>query len=121
MRVRDALFAVAIWAMAGPATAENVASANAAELRALDRMSGELTDINLKIGESVRIERLTVSLVECRYPIDNPSGDAYAYLLIDEDGAPEPLFEGWMVASSPALNPFDHIRYDVWVLRCNIS
>ncbi|MGB1970407.1 MAG: DUF2155 domain-containing protein, partial [Paracoccaceae bacterium] len=30
-------------------------------------------------------------------------------------------FMGWMVASSPALNPLDHRRYDVWVLRCAMS
>ena len=31
------------------------------------------------------------------------------------------LFEGWMVASAPGLNPFDHMRYDIWVLRCSNS
>ncbi|MCW8843320.1 MAG: DUF2155 domain-containing protein, partial [Rhodobacteraceae bacterium] len=29
-----------------------------------------------------------------------------------------PLFQGWMIASSPALSALDHPRYDVWVLRC---
>ena len=27
-------------------------------------------------------------------------------------------FQGWMLASSPALNPLDHPLYDVWVLEC---
>jgi len=30
----------------------------------------------------------------------------------------KPVFKGWMIASSPALNALDHPRYDVWVLRC---
>jgi hypothetical protein len=29
-----------------------------------------------------------------------------------------PVFSGWMIASSPALNAMDHPRYDVWLLRC---
>ena len=34
------------------------------------------------------------------------------------DGADQPVFSGWMIASSPALNALDHARYDVWVMRC---
>ncbi|MGB0439332.1 MAG: DUF2155 domain-containing protein [Paracoccaceae bacterium] len=34
---------------------------------------------------------------------------------------PLPVFEGWIIASSPALNAMDHARYDVWVLRCNTA
>jgi hypothetical protein len=30
----------------------------------------------------------------------------------------DPVFSGWMVASSPALSALDHPRYDVWVLNC---
>jgi len=64
---------------------------------------------------------LNVVLSECRYPVDNPMGDAFAYLTISEDPLQPPVFMGWMVASSPALNPLDHRRYDVWVLRCAMS
>ena len=34
-----------------------------------------------------------------------------------QDG--ERLFDGWMIASSPALNALDHPRYDVWVIGCD--
>ena len=61
---------------------------------------------------------LEVVLRECRYPVGDPSGNAYAFLTIREAGVAQPVFEGWMVASSPALFPLDHPRYDVWVLRC---
>ncbi|MEM8579848.1 MAG: DUF2155 domain-containing protein, partial [Pseudomonadota bacterium] len=30
------------------------------------------------------------------------------------------LFEGWMLASSPALMALDHPRYDVWVTACDL-
>ena len=32
--------------------------------------------------------------------------------------ASEPVFVGWMIATSPALSAMDHPRYDVWVLNC---
>ena len=64
---------------------------------------------------------LTVTLDDCRFPTDNPSGDAFEHLTIHYRAAAEPVFSGWMFASSPALNAMDHPRYDVWALRCSTS
>ena len=97
-----------------------VKQADGGVLRALDMMTGRLEDLNMKNGETVEFGRLTITLRECRYPIDNPSGDAFAYLTIRDKRDSEPKFKGWMIASSPALSAMDHPRYDVWVLRCNI-
>lgn len=110
--------AVTALSLTGAAQAESVAAGRMAELRALDRLSGELADFDLPVGSQVTLDRLRISLIECRYPVDNPAGDAYAFLLIDDVETGSTLFEGWMVASSPALNAFDHMRYDVWVIRC---
>lgn len=92
-----------------------------AVLRGLDKVNAEFYDIEILNGSSVRYERLVIDLGECRYPVDNPAGDAYAFLTIREEGAAQPVFQGWMLASSPALNALDHSRYDVWVLRCKTS
>ncbi len=89
-----------------------------AVLRALDTMSGEARDLRIAPGELVDFGRLTIQMAECRYPEDNPEGDAFAYVVVLERGDANPSFSGWMVASSPALNALDHARYDVWVLRC---
>ncbi len=90
-------------------------------VRALDKVTGNLADIELTGGQSQRFGRLAVTLGECRYPVGNPAGDAYAFLVIRAAGQERPVFEGWMIASSPALNALDHPRYDVWVLRCITS
>ncbi len=87
-------------------------------VRVLDKISGIVTDLELRDAESKSVGSLTVALTECRYPSDNPSGDAWALLTIFYRDAVDPVFQGWMVASSPALNAMDHPRYDVWVLRC---
>ena len=52
--------------------------------------------------------------------IRNEFGEAYAYLtIVEEANTAAPVFQGWMIASSPALNAMDHARFDVWVLRCS--
>ncbi|MBV1867711.1 MAG: DUF2155 domain-containing protein [Marinosulfonomonas sp.] len=91
---------------------------NGAMLRALDKISGEVVDFDLLPGQTKQLGRIQVSLNECRFPTGNPAGDAFAYLLIRNAGDADTAFEGWMIASSPALNGLDHSRYDVWVLRC---
>ncbi|TDX28298.1 MULTISPECIES: DUF2155 domain-containing protein [Rhodovulum] len=92
-----------------------------AVLRGLDKLSGDTVDLTLAPGETGRVWRLTVTLDECRFPADNPASDAFAFLDISDPTRNSHLFSGWMIASSPALNPLDNSRYDVWVLRCKSS
>ena len=92
--------------------------ADGALLRGLDKVSGEVIDFGIKSGDTYLLWKLDIKLSECRYPISNPVGDAFAHLSISQDKSEIDLFRGWMVASSPALNPLEHARYDVWVLRC---
>ena len=33
----------------------------------------------------------------------------------------EIIFQGWMISSSPAVTPFEHPIYDVWVKDCKID
>ncbi|MEI4194323.1 DUF2155 domain-containing protein [Roseovarius sp. E0-M6] len=109
-------------AVAGPLAAqEEVETGAGATLRALDKVNGSVRDIKMRNASSARFGRLTINLGECRYPVGDPAGDAYAFLTIQEDGRAEPRFSGWMVASAPALNALDHPRYDVWVMRCNTN
>ncbi|PIE09355.1 MAG: hypothetical protein CSA72_13265 [Rhodobacterales bacterium] len=112
------LLTLAFLALAAPAMAQQASTAPAGEFRVLDKTTGELTDVTLRAGEHRTIGLLDVTLRECRYPAGNVNGDAYGSLLIRYQSVPEPVFEGWMIASSPALNALDHPRYDVWMLRC---
>ena len=103
------------------AAAQNVSSAGAAELRVLDKLSGYVSDIEVASGASQEVGHLRIRLNDCRYPSNNPSGDAFASMIVSYRDDPEPAFQGWMIASAPALNAMDHPRYDVWVLRCITS
>lgn len=90
-------------------------------LRGLDKFSGTSVDIEINAGEIAAFGRLNITLMECRYPAGNKSGNAYAALEISENGKIGTVFSGWMIASAPALSAMDHARYDVWVIRCTTS
>ena len=112
----------ALVCFAAAASAEDeAASGTGAALRGLDKVNGQTVDVELSNGGRASVFGLDVALADCRYPVDNPTGDAYAFLTIREKDKPEIWFEGWMIASAPALNALDHSRFDVWVLRCITS
>lgn len=104
-----------------PGQPEKVLSANGAILRGLDKVAGTSRDIRLMNGESDIVGHLQVTMSECRYPEDNPMGEAYAWIEVQDTRANAQLFAGWMIASSPALSALDHARYDLWVLSCITS
>lgn len=107
--------------LAAPVSAQQVVNAPGGVLRALDKTSGQTVDIEMRAGQSRTYAALEITMMECRYPPGNPSGNAFAALEISEKGKPGTVFSGWMIASAPALSAMEHQRYDVWVIRCTTS
>ena len=103
---------------AGGALAQMVGTGETVILRGLDKVSGETTDLELGVGARAELGRLEITHVSCRFPVDDPASDAWAFLEIHDRLRGEQLFRGWMTAASPALNALDDPRYDVWVLGC---
>lgn len=95
-------------------------SAGGAEVRVLDKLTGTTIDLALKRGAAQAFGKLGIEMDDCRYPSIDPASESYAHLTITEANAAAPLFQGWMIASSPALSALDHPRYDVWVLTCDL-
>ncbi len=96
-------------------------SADAAVIKGLDRLNGTVAELTIQVGETVRYERLEITLEQCRYPQGDIDRDAFALLTIRDVREMDPRFHGWMFASSPALSALDHHRYDIWVLSCQSS
>ncbi len=97
---------------------------NQVVLRALDKITARITEFELAIGEELRFGTLALTARYCRTrpPIEPP--ETFAYLEIDDlkrGGVREKVFQGWMVASSPALNALEHPVYDVWVINCKMT
>lgn len=107
--------------LALPAHAQQGLEARGAVVRWLDKVSGEVGDLELSRGQAGQTGRLTIRLDDCRYPAEGTPTEAFAHLTIVDSLRAAPVFSGWMIAEAPALNALDHPRYDVWVLRCLIE
>jgi len=113
---------LAVLSMLPVAGQEDVEVGTGAVLRGLDKMTGKRIDVEVPAGSAAMIGKLSVTMWECRYPDGNAAGDAYAFMTITEPAkSADPIFSGWMVASSPALNALDHFRFDIWVLSCTTA
>lgn len=120
MKYLVAVLMTCLMDMANAQDVSKVMRASGTIIRALDTTNGHLKDIEILNGQTQVFERLEITATECKYPVDNPASDAFAYLMIYEAEKDKTWFEGWMTAASPGLSAMDHPRYDVWVLRCNM-
>lgn len=102
-----------------PAMSQEATTAPGGTLRILDKITGRTDDVAFRNGQTQQVGLMAITMTECRYPSGNRSGNAYTLLTIVYNNEPDPVFQGWMIASAPALNPLDHPRYDVWALRCS--
>jgi hypothetical protein len=113
---------LALLCLAAPAAAQQAASeAQGVQLRGVDRISGEVFEIIVPTGQTAQVKGIEITVRSCRFPVGNPSGDAFASMEIDDAANGARLFSGWMIASAPALSAMDHPRYDIWVMRCTTS
>ena len=94
-----------------------------AELRGLDKVTGEARPFEVSVGAEGRFGRLRVRVKAChgREPDQPPEAAAFLQITDPLGGEEKLAFSGWMFASSPGLSAMDHARYDVWVLHCRTS
>jgi hypothetical protein len=110
------IFALLMWPSV--ILAQEVVSAPGGTVRWLDKISGITKDVEMTVGETQQHGRLSITLDDCRYPVNDPASNAFGHLTIRDSLQQDPVFMGWMIATSPALSSMDHARYDVWMLRC---
>ncbi|MEL6473067.1 MAG: DUF2155 domain-containing protein [Pseudomonadota bacterium] len=137
--IRSLLISGLAACAASSATATTYVEVETATLRALDKITGRSSDIEIEVGEPIVYGSLEVTMRTCyQTPPDEPPESA-AYLevrstqpiavesmdsaqsaaeveTVSEDN-PE-LFSGWMFASSPGLSALQHPVYDIWVIQC---
>ncbi len=111
-------FVLALLMCPSALLAQEVASAPGGTVRWLDKISGITKDVEMTVGETQEHGRLSITLDDCRYPVKDPTSNAFGHLTIRDSLQKDPVFMGWMIATSPALSSMDHARYDVWMLRC---
>jgi hypothetical protein len=125
-----------------PEGGSRLQAASGAKLRALDKITGNSTDISAKVGQSLNHGRLKVTVRACYQSSPQDAPEAAAFLEIYSTAPPKEqktsadstmhrgaqpigpdglLFSGWMYASSPGLSALEHPTYDVWVISCSTS
>jgi len=128
MRTAPLLLA-GLCALAGPgAHAETTwLQKDRATLRALDKITGRSTDIEVLVGTPAVFGSLEVDLKVCYQTPPEQAPESAAFLQVrstkpqqGEDGVIDrpQVFSGWMFASSPGLSALEHPVYDVWVIEC---
>ncbi|MFP6773149.1 MAG: DUF2155 domain-containing protein [Alphaproteobacteria bacterium] len=94
-------------------------------LRGLDKITARITTFDSPLGEEVQFGTLRITTQACRKRPPEETPEVAVFLEIDEERPGEsgrqPLFSGWMFASSPALSALEHPVYDVWVIDCSIE
>jgi hypothetical protein len=90
-------------------------------MQGLDKVTARISPIHAPVGQVVRFGTLEIMVRRClkRPPEEPPESAALVDIREVRPGeAPVVLFQGWMFASSPALNALEHPVYDVWVKDC---
>ena len=95
---------------------------NFIEIKILDKVSSKTNLLKLKAGEEVKFQNLLIKSLKCKNSEfdDNPEITAYIQVkdLTNQNNNEVFVFNGWTFSSSPAINPFDHPVYDIWLTKC---
>ena len=92
------------------------------EVKILDKVSSKTDLLKLEIGKEIKFKGLLIKSLKCKNSEfdDNPEITAYIQVkdMTNKDNNEVFIFNGWTFSSSPAVNPFDHAVYDIWLTRC---
>ena len=92
------------------------------EIKVLDKVSSKTDLLKLEIGKELKFKGLLIKSLKCKNSEfdDNPEITAYIQVkdMTNKDNNEVFIFNGWTFSSSPAVNPFDHPVYDIWLKRC---
>ena len=115
--------ALALWVVCGVSGAAQaeVISNPIAVFDGLDKIMGQTTSFEVKIGEEKKFGGLIVKADVCNTSPITERPKTVAFVEVDEqskDGTRRRIFSGWMFAESPGLNALEHPLYDVWLTAC---
>lgn len=111
----------ATWPL--PAHADKIENPMAV-FAALDKVTGRISHLEIKIGDAIRFGALKVTPRICytRPPTEPP--DTASFVEVTEiklNGDEQRIFTGWMFAESPGLHAVEHPTFDVWLTSCKTS
>ena len=116
------LFYFILTSVAFPIVAQENSNEQFIDIKILDKVSSKTNLLKLKIGKKINFQNLLIKGLKCKNSEfdDNPEITAYIQVqdLVNKDNNEVFIFNGWTFSSSPAINPFDHPVYDIWLTKC---
>tara|TARA_B100000965_G_C19391228_1_gene669044 strand:- start:224 stop:649 length:426 start_codon:yes stop_codon:yes gene_type:complete len=98
---------------------------NSAVFQSLDKITARIKTLELKIGEKNNFGILEILVKRCVYSKPAEAPESIAYISIIDNSKKQIqlrktniVFDGWMFASSPALNAMEHPVYDLVLIDC---
>ena len=98
---------------------------NIGVFQGLDKITARIKTFEIKVGMPKKFGILDIDVQKCIYskPLEEPESIAYIKVLDKSDKYSvtkdkTSIFEGWIFASSPALNAMEHPVYDVSLISC---
>ena len=93
---------------------------NKLTLQGLDKITARIETFEVFVGQSYRFGVLDIFVERCVFskPVDKPESLAFIKINDNSDRLSEVKFNGWMFASSPALNALQDSVYDLSILVC---
>ncbi len=105
-----------------PAHAERISNAIAV-FAALDKVTGRVSPLEIKMGQTVTFGALKVTPRACKTSPPTEVPQTSAFLEVDEillNGSSKRIFTGWTFAESPGLHAVEHPTFDVWLTSCKM-
>ena len=92
------------------------------QIKILDKISSKTSKLEIKIGDERKFKNLLIKILKCRNSEFDDNPETTAYLQVKDTGSKSNdevfIFNDWTFSSSPALRPFDHPVYDIWLIQC---
>ena len=87
-------------------------------IRVLNKIDSTVRSLTLRVGETVHLQSLSITLQGCAIrPPDLPA-DAAAHLAVGDSREGADGFDGWILQNEPAANMFEHAVYDIQLAGC---
>ena len=89
-------------------------------IQGLDKITARIQTFEVDVGQTYKFGVLDIFVERCVFskPIFKPESLAFIKINDNSDRLSEVKFNGWMFASSPALNALENPVYDVSILNC---
>ena len=120
MKLIDLIFVIIFFLFSKIAFSSQWIEGNKLVIQGLDKITARIQTFEVDVGQTYKFGVLDIFVERCVFskPIFKPESLAFIKIKDNSDRLSEVKFNGWMFASSPALNALENPVYDVSILAC---